>query len=148
MESRKAKELAARILKIGEGRVFLDPANASKVAEAMTKDDIRSLIAERVIKKKGSKEQSMGRARERHAARLKGRGRGKGRRSGTKKVRTDQRKEWINKVRSQRRTLRELREKNPEAVKEKNYSKIYKRIKGNFFKGKKYLIDYVEGAKK
>ncbi|MFA5930970.1 MAG: 50S ribosomal protein L19e [archaeon] len=147
MDGRKAKELAAVILKVGEGRVSISTEAVTKVAEAMTKDDIRALVAERLIKKKPSSQQSKGRARVTQAQRKKGRGRGAGNRSGTKKVRSDQRKEWINKVRAQRRTLKELRASNPTAVKEKGYSNIYKKIKGNFFKGKKYLTEYVEGAK-
>jgi large subunit ribosomal protein L19e len=148
MEARKARELAARILKVGEGRIFIDPASLAKVAEAMTKDDIRALIAERVVKKKPSKEQSMGRARILKEKRQKGRRRGKGNRSGTKKVRSNQRKDWINKIRTQRKALKELKTSNPKAVDEKGYSSIYKKIKGNFFKGKKNLVEYVEGAKK
>ena len=148
MEARKAKELAARILKVGVGRIFVDPTNLAKVSEAMTKDDVRTLIAERIIKKRASSEQSRAHARLLAAKKQKGRRRGKGKRSGTKKVRTDQRKTWIGRVRSQRRTLRELAEKNPAAVKEKGYGDIYRKIKGNYFKGKKYLVEYVEGAKK
>ncbi len=148
MDPRKAKELAATILKVGEGRIYLDPANLAKIADAMTKDDIRSLIAERVIKKRSSIQQSKGRARENKLMKDKGRRRGKGRKLGTKKVRTEQRKRWINAVRTQRKTLRELKEKNPEAVKELNYSSLYKKIKGNFFRGKRHLVEHVEGAKK
>ena len=148
MDPRKAKELAATILKVGEGRIYLDPANLTKIADAMTKDDIRSLIAERVIKKRASVDQSKGRARANKAMKDKGRRRGKGKRSGTKKIRTEQRMRWINAVRTQRKTLRELREKNPEAVKELNYSSVYRKIKGNFFRGKRHLVEYVEGAKK
>ncbi len=148
MEAKKAKELASRILKVGEGRIYLDPANLSKVSEAMTKDDVRGLIAERIIKKRASAEQSMGRARILKEKKQKGRRRGKGKRAGTKKVRGEQKKTWISKVRALRRTLRELKATNPEAVKEKGYGDMYKKIKGNYFKGKKYLAEYVEGAKK
>ncbi|MFA6065441.1 MAG: 50S ribosomal protein L19e [archaeon] len=148
MESAKAKELAAIILKIGEGRVYIDPANVSKVAEAMTKDDVRSLIAERVIQKRPSKKQSMGRARIRQVQKDKGRGRGKGNRAGTKKTRTRQRLSWIGRVRSQRRTLKELKTTHAESVNNLGYSKLYKMVKGNYFRGKKHLVDYVEGAKK
>jgi large subunit ribosomal protein L19e len=148
MDARKAKELAAEIMKVGVGRICLDPQNLAKIAEAMTKDDIRGLIAERVIRKRAADEQSKGRARELKAKKQKGRRRGKGKRAGTKKIRAEQRKSWINKVRAQRKTLKELRAKNPEAVKELGYGNLYKLIKGNYFKGKKYLVDYVEGAKK
>ena len=148
MEGKKAKELAARLLKVGKGRVYLEPTGATKIAEAMTKDDIRGLIAERVIRKKPSSEQSKGRARELKEKRLRGRRRGKGKRSATKKVRTEKKSRWIGRVRSQRATLKEMRAKNPTAVSEIGYSSIYKRIKGNYFRGKRHLVEYIEGAKK
>jgi len=147
MEAGKAKELAARILKVGEGRIYIQPDGVSKVAEAMTKDDIRTLIAERVIKKRPSAKQSMGRARDLKAQRLKGRRRGKGKRTARKRVRMEQRDRWIGRVRSQRSTLRELKEKNPEAVNAIGYSTVYRKIKGNYFRGKKHLVEYIEGAK-
>ncbi|MEI7961588.1 MAG: 50S ribosomal protein L19e [archaeon] len=148
MEGKKAKELAARLLKVGKGRVYLEPKEMAKVAEAMTKDDIRGLIAERIIKKRGSKEQSMGRNRVLQEKKSRGRRRGKGKRSATRKVRSEQKLRWIGRVRSQRETLKEMTTKNPELVKELGYSKIYRRIKGNYFRGKRHLVEYIEGAKK
>jgi large subunit ribosomal protein L19e len=148
MNAVKAKELAAKILKVGVGRIYLDPTQTSKIKEAMTKDDIRTLIAERVIKKKPQVSQSKGRTRVNKEAKAKGRGRGKGKRSASKKVRSEQRDRWINRVRSQRRTLKELKVKNSKEVKEIGYSKIYKRIKGGYFRGKRHLVEFVEGAKK
>ncbi|MCX6804381.1 MAG: 50S ribosomal protein L19e [Candidatus Diapherotrites archaeon] len=148
MEAKKAKELAARILKVGVGRIHLNPDAIAKIAEAMTKDDIRGLIAERIIKKKPSAEQSRGRARELQTARAKGRHRGKGKRSATRKRRSEQKSRWMWKVRSLRRTLREIKKENPDAVKAVNYSAVYSRINGNYFRGKRHLTEYVEGAKK
>jgi large subunit ribosomal protein L19e len=147
MEGRKAKELAAAILKIGVGRVYIDPANLAKISEAMTKDDVRALIAERIIKKRPAVEQSRGRARDMKEKRSKGRMRGKGKRSATRKVRSQQRKTWMGKVRALRRTLREVREKDPKAL-EENYSEVYNKIKGSYFRGKRHLTEYIEGAKK
>ena len=148
MNAVKAKELAAKILKVGVGRIYLDPTQTSKIKEAMTKDDIRTLIAERVIKKKPQVSQSKGRTRVSKEAKAKGRGRGKGKRSASKKVRSEQRDRWINRVRSQRRTLKELKVKNSKEVKEIGYSKIYKRIKGGYFRGKRNLVEFIEGEKK
>ena len=34
-----------------------------------------------------------------------------------------------------------------EAVKEAGYSDVYRKIKGNYFKGKKYVQEYIEGGK-
>ena len=148
MELNKAKEIAAGLMKVGVNKIYIDPTKSEKVAEAMTKDDVRGLIADRIIKKRQGNSQSKGRTRKMKESKRKGRRRGKGTRKGTKKNRTEKKKTWINKVRAQRRTLKELRVENPEAVAEKGYSKVYKRIKGNYFKGKKYLREYIEGAKK
>jgi len=148
MELNKAKEIAATLMKVGVGKIYLDPKNASKIKEAMTKDDIRGLIADRVIKKRQDNSQSKGRTRKLKESKRKGRKRGKGKRKGTKKTRAEKKNTWINKVRAQRRTLKELREEDPEAVAAKGYSKVYRRIKGNYFKGKKYLREYIQGGKK
>ena len=102
MEGKKAKELAAKILKVGVGRVRIKPEEMTKVKEAMTKDDIRALIAERVIKKRPSKEQSRGRARILAEKKSRGRKKGKGKRFAKKKRRSQQRKKWVSMVRAQR----------------------------------------------
>jgi len=148
MELGKAKELSARIMKVGVNRIYIDPAQTAKVAEAMTKEDLKGLIADRVIKKRRAEGQSMGRARAKKAQKKKGRSRGKGRRSGTKKVRMDGKSNWIKRVRAQRTMLKELKKTNPKAVEELGYSNLYGKIKGNYFKGKNYLKEYVEGTKK
>ena len=51
-------------------------------------------------------------------------------------------------VRSQRRTLKEMQKENPEGVEKIGYRTLYKRIKGGYFKGKKYLKAAIEGKKK
>lgn len=148
MDLRKAKELAARILKVGESKIYIDPKNLKKVEEAMTKDDVRGLIAERIIKKRKENYQSRGRSRIAIKQRQKGRRRGKGKRKGTKNTRIDKKSNWMHKVRAQRKMLKELKKTNPKDVEEKGYGNLYKKIKGNFFKGKNYLKEYVSGVKK
>lgn len=148
MELKKAKELAAIILKVGVGKIYIDPKQGPKVKEAMTKDDVRTLIAERVIKKRQDNYQSKGRTRDLKERKRKGRKKGKGKRTGTKKARQSKKETWMKRVRAQRRTLKELKESNPEEVKTLGYSDIYRKIKGGYFRGKKYLKEYVEGGKK
>lgn len=148
MDLSKAKELAARILKVGVNKVYIDPANLKKVEEAMTKDDLRGLVAERIIKKRKENFQSRGRSRVMLEKRQKGRKRGKGKKKGTKKARTEGKRGWIKKVRSQRMMLKELRKTNPQAVEAVGYGDVYRKIKGGFFKGKNYVKEYVEGVKK
>lgn len=148
MELKKAKELAAIILKVGTGKIYVDPTQKDKIKEAMTKDDIRGLIAERIIKKRQDNHQSKGRTRDLKEKKRKGRKSGKGKRTGTRKARQSKKETWMKKVRAQRRTLKELKKSNPKEVKNLGYSDIYRKIKGGYFKGKKYLQEYVEGDKK
>lgn len=147
MDLTKAKELASVILKVGVNRVYLDPTGIKKIEEAMTKDDIRGLIAERIIKKRKPVQQSTGRTKLAAGQRQKGRMRGKGKKRGTKVTRVQKKQSWMHKVRSQRAVLKELKKTNPKAVEEVGYSNIYNKIKGGFFKGKKYVKDYVEGGR-
>ncbi len=148
MELKKAKKLAATILKVGVNRIYIDPQKTSKVKEAMTKEDIKGLIAERIIKKRQDNYQSKGRTKKLLEKKRKGRKSGYGKRKGTKKNRGEKKKKWMSKVRAQRRTIKEMKKENPEKVKAVGYSNVYRKIKGGFFKGKKYLIEYVEGGKK
>jgi len=59
------KRLAADILDVGENRVWLDPGEQEEIAEAITRDDIRELVDEGIIRAKDAKTNSRGRARER-----------------------------------------------------------------------------------
>ncbi|MDD3159698.1 MAG: 50S ribosomal protein L19e [Candidatus ainarchaeum sp.] len=147
MNQKKAKELSARILKIGVSKIYIDPAKTQKVDEAMTAEDIKGLISERIVRKRRENAQSKGRARILKAKKLKGRKSGKGKRKGTKKARTEKKATWMNRVRAQRKLLKELKVSNPTAVAKVGYSKLYKMVKGNYFKGKKYLQEFIEGGK-
>lgn len=147
MDLRKAKELSAKILKIGVTKVYLDPKQSKRIEEAMTKDDLRGLIAERIISKRRLNLQSKGRSRVMAAKRKKGRKRGVGKRKGTQKSRTEGKAGWMKRVRAQRAMLKELRKTNPKAVETANYGDVYRKIKGGFFKGKNYLKQYIEEAK-
>ncbi len=146
MEQKKAKETAAKILKTGKDKVWLDSTRAEKIKEALTKDDVRALIKEKTIKKKKPPHQSKARARKLKEKKKKGRKRGHGKRGGTKKAREKRKKQWIKKVRAQRKALKELKKKTK--LRKGEYSKIYRRIKGGYFKGKKYVAAGAEKTKK
>jgi len=148
MNDKRVRRVAARILKVGESKVWISPRSASKLKEAMTKEDVRSLIKERIIKKRRDALQSRGRARILIAKKARGRRRGKGKRTGTKNARKGGKRNWMSNVRAQRRVLAEM---NAKGVKfKKPMRQIYLMIKGNYFKGKKYLLAMAEneGGKK
>jgi large subunit ribosomal protein L19e len=147
MDLDKVKRIAARVLKTGRQKVWFNPEESDKIKEVMTKEDIRGLLKEGVIKKKSPQSQSKARARKLKEKKKKGRKSGRGKRKGTKKTRRQKKKDWITRVRSQRRTLKELKKENPKAVEKVGYGKVYRMIKGNYFKGKNYVKAYVEGDK-
>jgi large subunit ribosomal protein L19e len=143
MQLERIKAIAAQLLNVGKNKVWVNPKENQKASEAMTKEDVRSLIGEGVITKKKTNAHSRGRARILAIKKKKGRKSGMGKRKGTKKARVKTKETWIKNVRAQRRTLKELKEKNPEAIEAVGYSTMYKRVKGNYFKGKKYVEAFV-----
>lgn len=145
MNNRKARMVASRLLKVGESKIWIDPSRGARIAEAMTKEDLRQLIKEGVVKKRHGNEQSRGRARALIAKRRKGRKRGKGKRTGTKKARSGGKKVWIKNVRAQREMLRQIKQGG--ARLKRPAREIYLMIKGNYFRGKNYVKQMAEGGK-
>jgi len=144
----KVRRMASDVLKAGKGAVWFDPAQSEKIESCMTKDDVRALIAEGVIKRVKPQMKSRGRARILLAKKKKGRRRGRGKRKGTKKARQESKKRsWIKNVRSQRAMLRELRKSDGADVDKIGYRRLYLRVKGNLFKGKNYLKATVKEKK-
>lgn len=148
MDSVKAKTHAARLLNVGKSKIFIQQNSFEKIKAAITKDDVRALIKDGIISKKNVNEYSRGRARILHSKKAKGRKKGFGKRTGTKKARSNEHRVWISGIRAQRKKLRELRKKFPKTVKKIGYGKLYKKIKGGFFKGKKYIEALVKDASK
>jgi|SRR3989338_8704030 len=128
------RRLASRILDCGESRVWIDPAAAVKVSQAITRSDIRGLIAAGAIKRikeKSTKHKLHGKQ-------------GAGSRKGTKKARTGNKTAWLKIVRPQRALLHELRKEKKIG---KEYRKIYLMIKGNSFRSKAHLMNYLKEKK-
>ena len=57
------KKIAAKILNVGIKRVWIDPDYEEDLSLALTRDDVRKLISDNVIRKKPIKGVSRGRAR-------------------------------------------------------------------------------------
>ncbi|MAG18022.1 MAG: 50S ribosomal protein L19e [Candidatus Diapherotrites archaeon] len=146
MDHKKAKKITAALLKIGETKVYISPSEGQRIKEAMTKEDVRVLIKDGVIKKRKDDLQSKSRARVLKEKKKKGRKKGHGKRTGKKTARSNKKEKWIKNVRAQRRVLKEMKESN--AKLKKPARQIYLMIKGGYFKGKKYVQSMVEEAKK
>lgn len=135
MTPKKAREIAAGILKTGKNKVVFDENALSRIKEAMTKDDIRALINEKLVKKNKINLQSAGRTRTLKEKKKKGRKKGIGKRRGKAKARSKPKKTWQKAIRALRKTLRELKKKGEI----KNYRQLYLQAKGGHLKTKKQL---------
>ncbi len=137
-------DFIARVLGVGKKRIKIDPTKLEDVSKAVTRADVRALVKQGVIKIKQKKGVSRARARKRHEQRKKGRQRGHGRRKGAVGGRIDKKRVWINKVRAQRKLLKEYKDK----LDHKTYREIYMKIKGNYFRSKAHLKMYIERVMK
>ena len=145
MNPRKIKRMAAEIMGVGESKIWVDPTQMTKALEAMTRDDIRNLVAQRIVRKRKDQGHSRGAARILQAKKRVGRKQGQGKRTGTKKARSQPKKMWQERVRALRTTLRTLK---TEGKLKGNYAALYRQVKGNNFRGKKHLLQTIEGESK
>ena len=139
------RRLASSILGVGESKVWFDPQSSDKIDDALTRDDVRALIKDGKITAKSTRGVCRVRAKEKKEGKRKGRHSGPGSKKGTKKARTDPKGQWIAKVRAQRKILSTLVESN--VIDRKNYKSVYMKVKGNSFKGKKNLLNYLKENK-
>jgi len=136
------KRLAARILGVGESRIWIDPKEYERVEEAITAEDIRRLIKDGVIKRLVEQAPSRSRWKIRHEQRKKGRRRGAGKRKGRKTARTPRKEQWMMRVRALRKFLKYLRDK--ELITRRDYRRLYRLVKGGVFKSVAQLRTYIE----
>jgi len=125
MELKLQKRLAASVLGCSEKRIKLDQDRLEDIKEAITKLDIKSLIADKAIKQKPVKGVSRVRARSIIIQKRKGKRKGHGSRKGKKSARLSQKEAWIKKIRIQRRFLKQIRDK--KLITKKDYGKLYKK---------------------
>jgi large subunit ribosomal protein L19e len=145
MNLKLQRRLAAEILKCGENRVWMDPDELETIAEAVTKEDVRGLIADGLIKRKPVKGTSRARARIKAIQRAKGRRRGHGRRKGKKTARMPRKRRWIIRIRALRKRLRELKESGK--LETRTYRILYRKAKGGEFRSVSHLNSYIEAHK-
>jgi len=128
------KKLAAKILKVGESKVWLNPASTKDIEAAITKIDVRRLIKKGMIKTLPNKVRMP-----REKAKRK---KGPGRRKGAKGAIVTSKQRWISTVRPLRRMLKELRATGQ--IDKQAYRKIYLLVKGGMFRSRSHLKIYLE----
>ena len=133
------RRIAARILKVGENRIWMNPERLSDVKEAITKEDVRALIKEGAIKARNTRGVSKGRFRKVRRQKIKGMRRGAGRKEGKRSGRRWGKHVWMKKVRLHRKLLTEHKNKLPLEA----YWKIRKQIKAGTTKDKRHLLEII-----
>lgn len=118
------RRLAAQILKVGQNRLWVNPEKTDDAETAITREDVRRLIHEAVIKPRPEKGVSRARARVLHNKKKKGLRRGFGSKSGSPHARISRKQAWMSRVRALRKRLRELKVK--KAVTESGYREMYR----------------------
>jgi len=130
------KRLAPRVTGVGVHRIRFDADHLDDVADAITRENIRSLITAKTIKIKPFTGNSKGRAQQKKAQKNK-RGTTQGSKQGSKGARVGKKKVYVAKVRSLRNLLKIAKDRkdltNPE------FWALYKKVGGNTVRNKAHL---------
>ncbi len=133
---RAKKRLAARITGVGVHRIRFDTDHLDDIADAITRENIRSLITANTIKIKSFTGTSKGRAHDKKAQKNK-RGTTQGSKQGRKGARVGKKEVYVAKVRALRRLLKIAKDRkdltNPE------FWALYKKVGGNTVRNKAHL---------
>ncbi|RLF23655.1 MAG: 50S ribosomal protein L19e [Thermoprotei archaeon] len=136
---KSVRRMAAEILGVGIHRIWIDPERMDEAMEAITREDVKRLIKEGVIKARPIKGTSRVRARIRHEQRRKGRRRGPGTKKGS---RIDEKEQWVRRIRAIRRFLRYLRKRR--IITPKAYRMLYRMAKGGAFHSIAHVKMYIK----
>ena len=138
------KRLAARVTGVGVHRIKFDTDHLDDIADAITRQNIRSLITANTIKIKPFTGTSRGRAQEKKDQRHK-RGTTQGKKQGRKGARVGKKEVYVAKVRALRRLLKIAKDRkdltNPE------FWALYKKVGGNTVRNKAHLRTLMEEIK-
>ena len=133
MKLDKKKTIATRVLNVGKDRVWFNPERLQEIKEAITRQDIKDLIAEKVI---GLKDITGGKKKQKRKTR---------RRAGniSRKIKSARKKaDYVNKIRKLRKYLKVRRAEGK--ISSSEYRKLRNYAKSGIFKGLKHLKEHIK----
>lgn len=128
------RRLAAKVLKVGQSKVWLDPTKTKDIEKAITRIDIKKLIKQGVIKALPGKVPK--------PVEKKKRKRSVGSKKGAKYAIVPAKRMWISTIRPLRRTLRELKASGQ--IDSTTYKRMRLLVKGGMFRSRSHLKLYLE----
>jgi large subunit ribosomal protein L19e len=141
MKTTIQKKLAAKITKRSVKKIKLDLTRLDDIKEAITREDVKALLKDRAIFVEQDKGVSRARAKKQKKQKAKGRRRGHGSRKGKFGARLPRKKDWMNKIRLQRKFLKDLKEK--KKITQEVYKELYMKSKGGFFRSLRHIKLYL-----
>jgi large subunit ribosomal protein L19e len=135
------RQLVSRILGVGVDRVKFDPDHLDDVADAITRDNIRSLITANVIEVKPIKGTSKGRSYFKKFQRSR-RGTKQGSKKGSKGARAGKKEIYVKKIRAMRHQLKVSKAR--KEIKNDVYWNLYKQVSGNQVRNLAHLRTLIE----
>ena len=138
------KRLVSRIVGVGVNRVRFDNDHLDDIADAITRDDIRSLITANTITIKSFTGTSHGRAQAKRIQKAK-RGTKQGSKKGRKGARVGKKTVYVNKVRALRYILRIAKDR--KEITNDVFKAVYKKINGNTIRNKAHLRTVIAEVK-